>query len=545
MWHMPGHIFTRLKRYGDAAWQQEASARTDHAHMIAARILPEQIHNYAHNNDWLVENLSFIGRVRDAVDLAKNMIELPRMAPGALLVGKDGYGANSPGYTMGRKRLLDTLLAWGRWEELLSLENTRYLEPAEDPLEDARRLRALAVAAFQSGQKAKGEEKLATIEKFIKDLRDKRYADADKTETDLKKAGKSLDDLAKAVGDIFKKSGEKVGGLEKYRNEIRVYQALAENKPLADVKPLLDEAKDIAPLRASRIYLKLGDKAKALELAEKAAKDTAGQVLGLANLADVQWRADKKDEARKSFEKLRPLCTQADLGEIVFTRLKPIAEDLKLPVDWRPKLEWPADSGVRPELANLGPFRWHPYPAPDWEAVDQLGNKHSLAEYKGKPTLLVFYLGSGCSHCVEQLNALGPLTKEFTDAGIHIVAVSTDNAADLNKTFVQAKDAQGFSFPIVADPAMTAFKAYRAYDDFENAALHGTFLIDAAGRVRWQDISFKPFSNSKWLLGECKRLLALPGAEGNRVAEKGSELKSAKVSPEAGGVQVGAPSAGE
>ncbi|MEO6788421.1 MAG: alkyl hydroperoxide reductase, partial [Chthoniobacteraceae bacterium] len=28
LWHMPGHTFTALRRYADAAWQQEASART-------------------------------------------------------------------------------------------------------------------------------------------------------------------------------------------------------------------------------------------------------------------------------------------------------------------------------------------------------------------------------------------------------------------------------------------------------------------------------------------------------------------------------------
>ena len=82
--------------------------------------------------------------------------------------------------------------------------------------------------------------------------------------------------------------------------------------------------------------------------------------------------------------------------------------------------------------------------------------------------------------------------------------------ADLNKTFVQAKDAEGFPFPIVADPGLAAFKAYRTYDDFESQALHGTFLIDAAGYVRWQDISSQPFGNVKWLLTESKRLLAMP-----------------------------------
>ena len=78
MWHMPGHTYSKLKRYQDAAWQQEASARVDHAHMMRDRVMPDQIHNFAHNNEWLTRNLNYLGRVNDAVALAKNMIELPR-----------------------------------------------------------------------------------------------------------------------------------------------------------------------------------------------------------------------------------------------------------------------------------------------------------------------------------------------------------------------------------------------------------------------------------------------------------------------------------
>ena len=56
----------RLKRYDDACWQQEASARVDHAHMMRDRVLPDQIHNFAHNNEWLIRDMIFVGRVRDA-----------------------------------------------------------------------------------------------------------------------------------------------------------------------------------------------------------------------------------------------------------------------------------------------------------------------------------------------------------------------------------------------------------------------------------------------------------------------------------------------
>ena len=64
---MPGHIYSRLKRYEDAVFQQEASARVDHAHMMRDRVLPDQIHNFAHNNEWLTRSLRHHGRVREAV----------------------------------------------------------------------------------------------------------------------------------------------------------------------------------------------------------------------------------------------------------------------------------------------------------------------------------------------------------------------------------------------------------------------------------------------------------------------------------------------
>lgn len=44
--------------------------------------------------------------------------------------------------------------------------------------------------------------------------------------------------------------------------------------------------------------------------------------------------------------------------------------------------------------------------------------------------------------------------------------------------------------------------------------LHGTFLADGAGRVRWLDVSFEPFTEIEWLLAESKRLLGLSVAAG-------------------------------
>jgi hypothetical protein len=54
---------------------------------------------------------------------------------------------------------------------------------------------------------------------------------------------------------------------------------------------------------------------------------------------------------------------------------------------------------------------------------------------------------------------------------------------------------------------LNVFKAYRAHDDFEKVALHGTFLVDGDGLVRWHDVSYEPFMDPKFVIKEARRLL--------------------------------------
>jgi hypothetical protein len=68
---------------------------------------------------------------------------------------------------------------------------------------------------------------------------------------------------------------------------------------------------------------------------------------------------------------------------------------------------------------------------------------------------------------------------------------------------------------IVSGIGLDTFKSYRCYDDFEQQPLHGTFFIDGAGLIRWQDISYEPFQDTKFLLVETKRLLGQTAAEAN------------------------------
>ncbi len=118
------------------------------------RVMPDQIHNYAHNNDWLVENLAYIGRVRDSIDLAKNLVELPRHPRYNTL---DSRGSGK----LGRERLFEFLPQYELWDELIALCHTPYLEPTDNEDDQVKRLRALGAAYLAKGNVEQGRRRLS------------------------------------------------------------------------------------------------------------------------------------------------------------------------------------------------------------------------------------------------------------------------------------------------------------------------------------------------------------------------------------------------
>lgn len=541
MWHMPGHTYSALHRYADAAWQQEAAARVDHAYMIRNRVLPDQIHNYAHNNDWLVKNLSYRGRVREAIDLAKNMVELPRHPkyntlsrsrgpdstnaapayPGASAESRNPRRDNSASF--GRTRLTDLYVRWELWDDLIALGATSYLEPTDIPEEQAKRAKALGIANYSKGDLEKGNAQLDALRDAIKAEKDLRHSDMEEAETKARKDKKSDEDVKKAMVEALDAHASKIKSMERSLTELVFYQLLASDKK-DEARKQLDELKDLSKERLARIHLQLGDKEKAEKLAKEAMGSATNQVQVLASYIDVLAQCDKDDEAKEKFETLRQLVSHADLDLPVFNR---VAKSLGLKSDWRLPYKPATDVGNRPPLDLLGPFRWSPSPAPDWLLRDSEGDKIALKDFRGKPVVVIFYLGAGCVHCIEQLNLFAPVASEYKEAGISIVAVSTESVDGLKKTLEKSKTDDGFPFPLVSNENLDVFKAYRAYDDFEKMPLHGTFLIDGNGLVRWQDISFEPFTETKFLLTEAKRLLKLSGP---MFTEKKPVLKSPRAS---------------
>jgi peroxiredoxin len=501
MWHMPGHIYSRVRRYDDACWQQEASARVDHAHMMRDRVLPDQIHNFAHNNEWLIRDMLFVGRLKDAIDLAKNMCELPRHPKYNTLdrMGSTGYG---------RLRLYDAVSQYEMWDELIALCNSPYLDATGNEPEQVKWLRRIGMASYRKGDVATGDAKLAELQKRLADhqsAQDKAVADA---EMKAKMENKPEAEINKAKDEAKKGLAGKVAEVQKGIDELLGHQAIASGAYKEGLE-LLKKAGGVDAGYLATVQFLAGETDAALQAAQNQVNGNKNEVLPLAAQIDLLWRAGKKEAAKKSFDQLREISGSIDSLAMALPplkRLEPIAQELKYPADWRVVKPPRGDVGVRPSLDSLGPFRWQPSPALDWTLKDAAGGDHSLADYRGRPVVVIFFLGNGCLHCAEQLQKFAKAYKEFEDAGLSLIAISSDDAEGLKKSIENYKEGL-IPIPLVSDNALHTFKAYRCYDDFENQTLHGTFLIDGQGLVRWQDISYEPFMDYQFVIGEAKRLL--------------------------------------
>ncbi|WP_414636415.1 peroxiredoxin family protein [Alienimonas chondri] len=498
MWHMPGHIYSKLKRYDAAAWQQEASARVDHAHMMRDRVLPDQIHNFAHNNEWLIRNLVHLGRASDAIDLARNMTELPRH-PEYNTLNKSGSAR------YGRRRLFETLSRFELWDELLAYSETPYLGDVEGLSEQVQRLRYVGRACFLSNQIGRGEEQVELLEQLLAEQESRRDEAVEKVAADAD-AELSESDLKKAQEKARRPFSSEIKTIETALDELRGHQALLDGDAEAALK-LFDEAGGVEVEFLVRVELAAGRTEEAVKRARDNVKKHENEVVPLATLVDALWTADKRQEAQKQFAALRRAARSADLDTKIMERVRPVAASLEIEGDWREVEREPAsDLGVRPDLDSLGPFRWAPGPASPWTLTDGDGKPRSLADYQGEPVIVIFYLGAGCLHCVEQLQSFAPMTEQFRESGIALLAVSTDSPDALAESQLVYGD-EPFPFPLVSDDTLEVFRQYRAYDDFEEKPLHGTFLIDGDGLIRWHDVSYEPFNDPEFLLEEANRLL--------------------------------------
>lgn len=103
--------------------------------------------------------------------------------------------------------------------------------------------------------------------------------------------------------------------------------------------------------------------------------------------------------------------------------------------------------------------------APDFQLPDVSGKTVSLADFKGRPLVVMFI----CNHCpyVKHIRTgLAQLGRDYLPKGTAIVAISSNDVEDYpqdgpEQMKTEAKEA-GYMFPYLYDATQTVAKAYRA-----------------------------------------------------------------------------------
>jgi len=245
----------------------------------------------------------------------------------------------------------------------------------------------------------------------------------------------------------------------------------------------------------------------AAEAFEKTLTVTRNDGFALAGLVEASAALGEGEKAKSALGRLLHVWSGADPG------LKWLERARKVGIEAQAQDSSPANQRKYQEtrLDSLGPALWEPYEAPRLEALDSSGKRVTMEEYRGKNVLLIFFLGSECPHCMEQLNEVSKRQKELKAEDAEVLAISWNPPAQ-NASTSKAKD---LPFRLLSDTNFENARRFKSYDDFEETELHSTLLVDRKGKVHWARHGGAPFKDLDFLLKELKRLNGMvtkPGA---------------------------------
>ena len=121
--------------------------------------------------------------------------------------------------------------------------------------------------------------------------------------------------------------------------------------------------------------------------------------------------------------------------------------------------------------------------APDFTLRNQDGEDVSLADFRGKKVLLVFYPFDFSSVCSDQLSVYQEVKPEIEARGVTMIGISVDHPY-AHKAF---REKLGIDTTLLADfePKGEVAKAYGSYVDKVGMANRTLVLIDEEGNVGW------------------------------------------------------------
>ncbi len=466
--HMPGHIYSGIGMWHDAAYWMDRATRVEKHYMRERMIFPFNNWNYAHNRNYLSYIQEQLGMAERALDGARQLLNAP-LDP--------KYNKKDKGFTIfgqGLYALSRGLVKFERWDLVLDGETIPWRDNTEDKV----------WRAYFEG--------LAHIAQKDLDMAIEKLVELKKLEKDAKggwmQHGVLLSELR---GLVAIEKGDTLKGL-----------ALLEEAASAQLD---DFHHRNDPPRHPRIVSNvLGEehlKQSSFQLAaasfERTLETVKNDGFALSGLTRARFAMGDDERAREAYGRLRFVWSDSDAG----LRWLNDVYELGLEAD-------PTDASPRAQrryaledLASFGPGTWEPYPAPELDALDPDERQVTLDKFAGKNVVIVFFLGGECAHCVDQLVAIDERIQDFDDRDTVVLAISSDTP-EMNRNSLKMGE---LGLQLLSDSEFANAKRFRSYDDFEEMELHSTILVDRNGGMRWARSGGDPFMDLDFLLEQIDR----------------------------------------
>ena len=118
--------------------------------------------------------------------------------------------------------------------------------------------------------------------------------------------------------------------------------------------------------------------------------------------------------------------------------------------------------------------------APDFTLPGTGDRTWSLAEFRGRNVVLVFYPGDDTPVCTKQLNAYNDGIEQFAELDAQVLGISAQDVASHEKF----SGKHGFDFPLLADTDKAVAAAYGTLGPI-GFPRRSVFIVDRDGVIRY------------------------------------------------------------
>ena len=476
--HMPGHIYAGLGMYHEAALSLDAATRAEIAYMGRRMVFPYNTWNYAHNRNYLSYVQEQLGLPSEAIRGARELLAVP-------LDPQLNDATRFSPHWQGVAALARALVKFERWDEILKPDSIPWGTSLRDKLS---RGYAEALAKLATNH-ADGPKAVAEFDALKKEI--------EKPENSSYKLQFEVQSMELAA-TLALKRGNPLEGL--------MLLAQAAPKEL-ELRASYDDPPFFPTLMYSKLgyaYLEQSSPKLAADAFEKALKAVRNDPFALAGLARARKALGDSKGAADALSQLLHVWQDAEPG----LRWLNDARALGIQTEAVDRSAGPQRNYRRTGLDKYGPAIWKPFAAPQLQVRDHAGAPVTLDQFRGRNVVLVFYLGVGCAHCVQQIKDLNERKERWKALDTDVLAVSADTPES------NAKSQESFAVRLLSDPQFENARRFKSYDDFEEMPIHSTILIDKEGRVHWARHGAGPFTDYEFLIKQLQRMNERKSAAG-------------------------------